>query len=113
MNQLLLGASIPFIIAAVVYLARRCRASVRMLVLTSIFMAICALWAVVPDIPRMLGLSGLYSRLALDPRCDIFFWHYTIDLKESDSHWFAAGYVFIMACLLAAAWRELYITEKT
>jgi hypothetical protein len=74
-------------------------------------MAFCALWAVVPDIPRLLGLHDLYLRLSFDPRMDIFFWHFTIDQLESDSSWYAVGIALMAAALMAAAVRQLFVEE--
>ena len=107
MDQLALGAFIPFALIAAAYARRRCRASFAMLLLTPALMAMGAVWAVVPDIPRLLGWHDLYMRLASDPRCDIFFWHYTIDQIEQVSSWYAVAVVAMLAALLMAAWREL------
>jgi len=112
MNQVVLGASIPFAIGAVVYLSRRCRISLRGLVVLPVCMFLSAVWAVAPDIPRLLGMQALYNRLAHDPRCDIFLWHYTIDRMESDSPLFLPALVLVAASLLAVAWREIYLAEK-
>lgn len=111
MNQLLLGASVPFIIAAVFYLLRRCRASVVMLVIVPITMVASAIWAVLPDLPRLLGYQQLYARLVLDPACDIFWWHYTIDQHEVDSPWFAVGFIGLLVMMLVVILRELRIAE--
>jgi len=113
MNQIILGALIPFMIGVLVYALRRRRASLAFLILLPLCMALGAIWAVVPDIPRLLGNTELYLRLAHDPRCDIFFWHYTIDQVEWDNvpyHWF-----FIAMCLtlMGMAWREVFLREKT
>ena len=112
MNQLLLGASIPFVIAAVIYSLHGFRAGFRLLVITPIAMMIMALWAVGPDLTRLVGATDLYLKLSEDPRMNIFLWHYSIDQVEVDSPWYAAGFVVMYACLLAAAWRELRIFEK-
>jgi hypothetical protein len=112
MNQLFLGAVVPLIVAGVVYILRGCRASVLFLILTPLAMMCSALWAVVPDLPRLVGLHGLYMRLANDPRMDVFYWHYTIDQIETDSRWWAVGIVLLAACLLAVALRELAATER-
>ncbi len=111
MNQLLLGASIPFLIATVMYLLRGRRASIVMLAIVPISMMVSALWAVLPDIPRLLGYNRIYMRLASDPICDIFWWHYTIDQREVDSPWFAIGFIVIVMLLLLAILRELKIAE--
>jgi hypothetical protein len=112
MNQLLLGALLPFLAAAAWYARRGCRASPRMLVLTPLFMALAALYAIVPDLPRLAGCEGLYFRLANDPRMDIFLWHYTIDRIEVDSSLYHTALILMFAMLVAAAWRELYLLEK-
>lgn len=113
MNQAVLGAAIPFLVAALAYAVRGGRASWALLVATPIGMAAGALWAVAPDIPRALGLSQLYLRLAQDPRMDVFFWHYTIDRIETDSTLWNVGVIIMAAALLVAAWRELAHREAS
>ncbi len=110
-NQILLGVSVPFVAGVVIYVLRRFRASIRMLVIVPFCMSVSALWAVAPDIPRILGYHALCAGLARDPRCDIFYWHYTIDLKEADSRWYSVGLMMILLLLIMAAWRELRIAE--
>lgn len=112
MNQLLLGVSVPFLVGAIVYFARRMRATPCMLITVPACMALSMTWAVVPDFPRLLGFIDLYNSLHADPRCNIFFWHYSIDRMETDSPWFAVGFVIVIGALLFAAWRELCIAEK-
>ncbi len=112
MNHVLLGVAIPLIPALAAYLIRGCRASFRMLILTPFLMAVAAAWAAAPDIPRLLGMHDLYARLEFEPRCDIFFFHYTIDLKETVSSLYGAGLILVLAGLLFAAWRELYLAER-
>jgi hypothetical protein len=112
MNQILLGASLPFLVGAIIYAFRRFRATFGMLILVPLVMLLSAVWAIVPDIPRALGMQDLYIRMAQDPRCDIFFWHYTIDLRESDSRWYAVGFIVMVALVMFAAWRELRFRER-
>ena len=112
MDQLLLGAAIPFIIAALVYVCRRGRAGILMLILTPIAMGCSAIWAVVPDIPRLLGMHELYMRLSFDPRINIFWWHYMIDQWEVDSPWYAVGIVLLAVALFVAALHELARAER-
>ena len=111
MNQLLLGASIPFGIGLVIYLARGLRASLFSLLATPLAMALGMVWAVAPDLPRLWGDGKLYTKLSFDPRCDVFLWHYSIDKMETDSAWFYIGFVIVFASLLFAAWRELNRAE--
>lgn len=112
MHQLLLGAALPYLIAAAIYIARRGRASLALLALTPAAMAAGAAWAAAPDLPRLLGMQTLYERLARDPRTNVFFWHYSIDQVEVDSVWYIVPLVLILASLLAAAWRELRMRER-
>jgi hypothetical protein len=111
MNQILLGASIPFTLAAMIYLARGRRADLALLILTPLAMTLSALWAVAPDIPRLFGRHDLYLRLSLDPRMDIFWWHHTIDKAEADSSWYAVGIALMAAGLMLAAVRQLFREE--
>jgi len=112
MNQLLLGASIPYALGLIVYFARRRRASLAGLVLWPLLMALSMLWAVAPDIPRLLGMQDLYMRYVHDPRCDIFYWHYTIDMAETDSSWYVIPFTLLFASLLFIAWNELRHREE-
>lgn len=112
MNQILLGSAIVFLPAAALYALRGCHASLRMLVWTPLLMAAGSLWAIAPDLPRLVGWYDLYHRLALDPRMNVFFWHYSIDQVEIDALWYLPAGVLMLAGLLLAAWRELYLLEK-
>jgi len=112
MNHLLLGAAIPFAIGVLIYALRRFRASFWMLILIPSAMAVSMLWAVAPDVPRLLGYHSLYDRLSRDPRCNIFYWHYRIDLTETESAWYAVGFVLLFVAVILAAWRELYLAER-
>jgi hypothetical protein len=112
MHQFLLGASFPFVIGLAVYAARRFRADLIWLVITPLLTVICGAWAIVPDIPRLIGWTSLYVRMAQWPGSDVFFWHYTIDLSERESAWYQAGYVVILAAFLLIAWREVARREN-
>lgn len=110
-NQLLLGAAIPFAIGMTIYVFRRARAGLLFLICMPAAMAAGAVWAVVPDIPRLIGMQALYNRLANDPRCDIFFWHYTIDRIEQHSSWYTIGWGAMAAFMILIALRELKLRE--
>lgn len=112
MNHLLIGAAVPFLIAAIIYSRKRFRASVIFLLVTPAFMAMAMLWAIAPDLPRLLGLMDLYNQLLRDPRCNIFFWHFTIDNVETDSVWHSVFFILMWGVLLFTAWRELALREK-
>jgi len=107
MNHALLGASFPFAIALAWYLMRRGRASLAMLITTPLCMTVCGVWASIPDLPRLISWNSLYSKLAQDPRINIFFWHYTIDQIEPDSSWYSAGVFLLGVAVMMAALREL------
>lgn len=111
MNQLLLGASFPFAAALLYYLMRGRRASFRMLVVIPFAMFFSMLWAVAPDLPRLFGYRDLYYKLALDPRCNIFYWHYSIDLSETDSPLYCLGFTLMALALMLAVWREIRFAE--
>lgn len=107
MNHALLGAFFPFAVALAWYGLRRGKISFRMLILTPIAMAACGVWASIPDLPRLIGWHSLYLKLSMDPRMNIFFWHYTIDQIETESSWYAAGIFLMGLALMLAALREL------
>ena len=107
MNHALLGAAIPFLLAAFVYAWRGGRAGLPTLIGMPLLMAAGALWASAPDLPRVLGMHELYLRLSVDPRMNLFLWHYRIDQIETESRGYAVGIVVLAAGVLAAAWREL------
>lgn len=111
MNQLVLGASIPFALAMALYLLLKRCPGLWWYLLTPLLMALGAIYAVVPDIPRLIGNRALYDRLARDPRMDIFLWHHTIDQSESDSPWWGAVFLLMAACMLWAAWSRLRQSE--
>ena len=117
MHQIVLGAGIPFLAALIVYIIHRFRAPLWLLIITPPAMLAGAVWAEVPDIPKLVGWYSLYDKLSRDPRSNIFFWHYTIDRIEAarlDSlTWLFDGcFVLLATAVLAAAWRELYLAEK-
>lgn len=112
MNQVLIGSSIPFAAAMLLYLLRRGRAGFAFLLLTPAAMLLGALWAEVPDLPRLLGNHRLYNQWSNDPRMDIFFWHYSIDRIETDSSWYAVGLLLMALILIGIAWRELARKER-
>jgi len=112
MNQIVIGAAVPFLIAIVIYAAKRFRAGRGLLIGAPLFMLLGAVWAVVPDLPRLWGDHALYDRLARDPRMNLFFMHYTIDQIETYSGWWFALALGMAAALLFMAWRELKMAES-
>jgi len=110
LNQLILGALLPFLLGGIHVLRRLNPAepppSPRFFVLWPLALAAGALWAVIPDLPRLFGDQALYLRLSQMPACDIFFGHYTIDRIEFDSPlltllWFGMAYAVLAAALNA------------
>lgn len=112
MNQLFLGGIVGLALWCIPYVLRRFRPGIFLLLLQPVMMGLFALWAVGPDIPRLLGFHELYMKMANDPRSDVFFWHYTIDLQETDSPWYGAALWAMLLCPIVVAWRELYHREK-
>lgn len=112
MNHLLIGASIPFLIATIIYILRDFRVSIIGLIVIPIFMAMSMTWAIAPDLPRLFGLMDLYDQLARDPRCNIFFWHFYIDIVETESTCYSTLFVMMWGILLVVALRELFLREK-
>ena len=111
MNHLLLGASLAFAVWLIAYMLRGFRASFGMILILPFVMALAMLWAVAPDLPRLFGFHELYMRLAIDPRCDVFLMHYTIDTIETDSVLHPIGLTALFALVLFIAWRELRLVE--
>lgn len=107
MNHVVIGAALPFCIGVFIFLRNRGRASLRLLTVTPVCMALGALWAIGPDIPRALGIYDAYHEMARDPRANVFFFHYSVDNTETDSILYLAVFVVMVVCLIAAAWREL------
>jgi uncharacterized membrane protein YwaF len=111
LNHVFFGALLPFVVAAIVYAANGFRASRRGLIMAPAFLALGAIWALAPDLPRFLGMHDLYLRLMADPRTNIFYFHHFIDLVETDTPYYNVAMVTIVVALFAAAWRELRRTE--
>ena len=112
MDHVFPAALIPFTLAVLIYFARRRRAGLPLLIGTPVAMSLMALWAEIPDIPRLFGFHDLYLRLRADPRMDIFLWHYTIDQRDASSRWYTVGVVIMAVALFAAVLRELFIEER-
>lgn len=112
MNHLFIGAVVPLLAGALCYMVLKFRAPLWLLVLVPAAMAISMLWAVAPDLPRLFGMHDLYMKLYLDPASDLFYWHYSIDLVESDSNGWAVGLAAIVILMHAAALGELHRLEK-
>jgi len=111
MNHWVLGAGIPFAIAAVVYVARGRRATRVMLILVPVCMGLCMTWAAAPDIPRLWS-TELADQLTKEQRCDVFFWHYSIDQIETESRVYVVLFMLMVLSVLFAAWRELRLAER-
>lgn len=112
-DQLALGAILPFIWGGILYLrGRQENRPWWFFILWPGFMAAGAFWAVVPDLPRLVGAHSLYLRLSRLPICDIFFGHYTIDRIEFDSPVFVVAWFAMAYAVIAAALDALIRAEK-
>jgi hypothetical protein len=112
-NHAVLGASAPLLLAAVYYLARGRRASLRLLVLAPALAAASALWAVAPDLPRLWGDLPRYVAWHHASWCDLAWGHCWIDAGEVDRPWFALAFAAVGGLLLWVAWRELRRAEAS
>lgn len=117
MHHVIIGASLPFLIGSIIYLHHGGRASLRLLIIMPASMALGAMWAVIPDIPRLLGFHSVYMRMADDPRINLFFWHYTLDevehlYFEPLAPMFNAVFAMLVMAVLMMAWQELFQSEK-
>ncbi|MFU8780705.1 MAG: hypothetical protein ACNA71_06735 [Kiritimatiellia bacterium] len=117
MHQPLFGAIFPVIIAAILYFKRDRRASLHMLVITPLAMLACAIWAGVPDLPKLIRNMDLYYQLHQSAWSNIFFLHRWIDAIEGT--WldpytpiFNTIFTIVVALPMLAAWRELHQREK-
>lgn len=112
MNHLVIGSLAPFVVAVAIYLLRGRRAGWAMLLLAPLLMCLSALWAVAPDIPRILGRMDVYNAHLLDPRVNIFYWHYSLDQVETDSLWPYAAAIGMLAFFFFIALREIHLAER-
>lgn len=117
MHQPLFGAMFPLLIALCIYALRRTQTPLWLLLLTPPMMVFGAVWAVIPDLPRVFGGYARYQQLAADPRTNVFFWHYSIDRMEAAflDRWtplFNALFAVMLLALLAAAWHVLRREER-
>lgn len=116
MHQLLLGAAIPLVLGLIIYIAKGLRAPLWLLLILPPLMIAGAIWAVMPDVPRLIGWHALYQKMQV-PASDIFFWHYTIDRIEANrldamAPFFNVVAILLPALLLGIAWRELWQAEQ-
>ena len=115
MNHIVVGAGIPFLVGLLVYGLQGGRAGMKLLVVLPICMALCAFWAILPDIPLLLGDATWYVRMHRSPWINLFFWHGAIDAMETRldlAPWNLLAMICMPLALLAAAWRELNRCEK-
>jgi len=54
----------------------------------------------------------LYSKMDRDPRCNIFFWHYSIDRVEEPLPVYSVLFVLMIVSVFFVAWRELRLAER-
>ncbi len=115
MNHIVIGAGIPFLIGLTIYVLCGGRAGMALLVVLPLAMALCGLWAILPDIPLLLGDVEGYVHAHRSPWINIFFWHGTIDAMEQRIDLAPWNWIVMMSMpigMLLIAWRELNIREK-
>lgn len=113
MNHLLIGAALPYLLACLVYAYTAPGRRLQLLIWGPVAISLCALWAVVPDIPRGLGMYSLYMRMAESPASNLFFFHHAIDARESESPLHLLLFLGLAGSVLLAAWRELLHLERS
>ena len=112
MNHVLLGAALPLLVCAVIYVARGRRASLRLLVLGPVVAGLSGAWAVVPDMPRAVGALVTYNAWHHARWCNVFWAHCWIDDGEVDRPWYPIAFIAVGVLLLVVAWRELARAER-
>lgn len=113
MNHLFAGMVFPFALACALYALRRGRISLPFLIGVPLAMLTCATWAVLPDLPRMLGFADYDPLLSDNPGIDIFFWHYSLSRRGAYGPGYSVGVTVMLACLFVCAWRVLRKLEKS
>ncbi len=115
MNHAVLGAGIPFLLGLLCYCICRARAGFGLLIGVPLSMAAGALWAILPDLPLMVGRPEWYFRIHRGPWINLFFWHGHIDRIEKQidfAPWNLIVAALMLVALLLVAWRELRCREK-
>lgn len=107
MLHLLLGMAPAYVLGLLVYMRCGRQASTNLLLLTPLWMAAGAAWAVAPDIPRLFRQARIYNILHQDTVTNVFLFHFNIDQIESYSSWHAMLVLFMLTSLLLAAYQEL------
>ena len=113
MNHLLVGAAAPYLIGLLLYALLPAKRRFALLCWVPLVMTLCAIWAVVPDLPRALGMYELYMEMAESPATNIFFFHHAIDAREAESPLHLVLFLGMAGSLMAAAWYELFSRERT
>ena len=112
MNHVLLGAAIPLLVCAAIFVARGRRASLRLLVVGPLVAGLSGAWAVVPDMPRAFGDADRYFHMHHVSWCNVFWGHCWIDRGEIDRPWYPLAFVAVGVVLLVVALRELWLVER-
>jgi hypothetical protein len=112
MNHVLLGAAIPLLVCAAIFVARGRRASLRLLILGPLAAGLSGAWAVVPDMPRVFGAMERYVAWHHARWCNVFWGHCWIDDGEVDRPWYPLAFVAVGVVLLVVAVRELWLRER-
>jgi hypothetical protein len=113
-NHVLYGAALPLVVCAVIYVARGCRAGLRLLVLGPLAMAVSGLVGIIPDLPRLWGDHARYVDWHHRPWCSWCWGHCWVDAQERIDTWryYPVVFVGLGALVLAVAWRELRRAER-
>ena len=114
MNEVLVGAALPLLVCAVIYVRNGFRAGWRLLVFGPLTMLVSGVVGVIPDLPRAAGHVELYYKWHHARWCDLAWGHCWIDARpgiDDWRYWPLVG-VAVGALVLGAAVRELWLRER-
>jgi hypothetical protein len=113
-NEVLVGAALPFVVWLAIYLARGARAGWKLLVLGPLAMLVSGVVAVIPDLPRLLHDNDRYFAWHKSDWCNLAWGHCWIDARPGlDDWWGGPAIAFLVgAMVLGAAYRELWLAER-
>ena len=114
MNHILVGAFLPLLVCAAIYVRAGGRAGPRLLVLGPLAMLVSGFWAIVPDLPRLAGDYVRYVDWHHRPWCNVFWGHCWIDRRPGIEDWpyYPVVAMAFGAIVFGVAWRELHKLER-
>lgn len=102
MNQFVIGMIPFFLIMIIRFFLKRFKLEIKELILHLSLMLLSGLWAIIPDLPRVIGMNKLYIKLSKTEWINIFWFHYSIDKAES-GNFIYAYFIFIIIATVSTA----------